>query len=258
MALITIIGRGHSGTRAISQTLHASDVFMGNPLNKSGDLLPPEKLYEACRVLGQRIRYAGNLEWDFSGLQANPLPTEFTSLVESYLSSVLQSKNPNRGWKLPETTLIYPWIVRMFPDARYIFWVRHPFDSILGDHLTDDLAGFGVPAPDTEDLYQRRAVSWLYHHTIQQAFPRPAHFLEVRYEDFVLKQKETLQRLEDFLRLKLAVIPVHAESVNKWDGRLDPEKFTYLYPALEYHGYVRQSQGLSTEDQATGVSSAGG
>ena len=39
--LITVIGRGHSGTRAMSHTLSASGVFMGAPLNVSGDLVPP-------------------------------------------------------------------------------------------------------------------------------------------------------------------------------------------------------------------------
>ena len=38
MSLITIIGRGHGGTRAISHTLMVSNVFMGEPLNRSGDL----------------------------------------------------------------------------------------------------------------------------------------------------------------------------------------------------------------------------
>ena len=39
----------------------------------------------------------------------------FTKLIESYLSSVLQSPALRKGWKIPETTLIFPWIVRMFP-----------------------------------------------------------------------------------------------------------------------------------------------
>ena len=29
MSIITVIGRGHSGTRAIAHTLYASGVFMG-------------------------------------------------------------------------------------------------------------------------------------------------------------------------------------------------------------------------------------
>lgn len=38
--LVTVIGRGHSGTRAMSQTLSESGVYMGEPLNTSWDLLP--------------------------------------------------------------------------------------------------------------------------------------------------------------------------------------------------------------------------
>ena len=36
---------------AISHTLSASGVWMGEPLNVSGDLLPPEPMYEASRLL---------------------------------------------------------------------------------------------------------------------------------------------------------------------------------------------------------------
>ena len=57
--LITIIGRGHSGTRAISHTLSASGVWMGEPLNMSGDLLPPEAMYEASRLSRQTRPLAG-------------------------------------------------------------------------------------------------------------------------------------------------------------------------------------------------------
>ena len=59
MSIITVIGRGHSGTRAMSHTLSASGVFMGEPLNKSGDLLPPEAMYDACRVLARYVQLEG-------------------------------------------------------------------------------------------------------------------------------------------------------------------------------------------------------
>ncbi len=57
--MITVIGRGHSGTRAMSHTLQQSGVFMGAPLNESGDLIPAEDLYEACRVLARYVRHEG-------------------------------------------------------------------------------------------------------------------------------------------------------------------------------------------------------
>ena len=35
----------------------------------------------------------------------------------------------------------------MFPEIHYIFWIRDPRDCILGQHLTDDLADFGIAYP---------------------------------------------------------------------------------------------------------------
>src|SRR5215470_9439609 len=139
MSLITIIGRGHSGTRAMSHTLTASGVFMGDPLNASGDLLPPQAMYDACRVFAPNITWKGDLDWDFGTVQACPIPDEFVSLIERYLVSVREHQGEHKGWKIPETTLVFPWILRMYPDIKYIFWIRDPRDCILGRHLTDDM-----------------------------------------------------------------------------------------------------------------------
>ena len=213
--MITIIGRGHSGTRAISHTLSSSGVFMGALLNESGDMLPPDDLYEACRVLGKYVVHLGNNQWDFSQLHSMPIDPEFERLVNSYIAEVLRRKEP-RGWKLPETTLIYPWIARLFPDIDYIFWVRDPRDSILGAHLTDDLSDFGVPYDKPDDLLMRRAISWKYQRDIVRATPPPAKRIEVRFEDFVLNQDAVLARLTDFLGMPLAKIIVRPETVGRW------------------------------------------
>lgn len=241
---VTIIGRGHSGTRAMSHTLSASGVFMGAPLNDSGDLLPPEDMYEACRVLARCVEWRGELTWDWSALHSMPIPEEFTRLIEQYLVSVRTSQAKFNGWKIPETTLVYPWIVRMFPEMRYIFWIRNPRDCILGAHLTDDLNDFGVPYPPTEDLRLRRAISWKYQQDLVKATPRPKHWMEVRFEDFVLRQDETLARLEDFLGLKLEKIPVHSETIGRWKLDQETNYFDFFRPAmLEYH-YEIPREGL--------------
>ena len=239
MSLITIIGRGHSGTRAMSHTLSASGVFMGEPLNNSGDLLPPEDMYDACRVLAPHVRWLGGLEWDWSRLHEIPIPAEFARLIESYLKTVRASTAEHKGWKIPETTLVWPWIVRMFsaPDTKYIFWIRDPRDSILGQHLTDDLRDFGIPYPPTDDVRLRRAISWKYQYDLVKATPRPRHWIEVRFEDFVLRQDETLARLQEFLGIKLAKIPVKPEAVGRY--RRDPQApyFDFLTPAMREYGY---------------------
>ncbi len=242
MPLATIIGRGHSGTRAMSHTLYASGIYMGACLNRSGDLIPPQDMYAACRVLARYVKWKDDLQWDFSQLQTIEIPEEFIGLLHAYLKSVLEehAKSPNSlvGWKIPETTLVFPWINRLFPDIKYIFWIRDPRDSILDRHITDDLSDFGIEYPKTDDLRLRRAISWKYQYEIVKATPKPENWIEVRFEDFVLHQEDTIARLEEYLGVKLARIIVRPDSVERW--KLDQEKhdFDFFAPALSEYRYV--------------------
>lgn len=235
--LVTIIGRGHGGTRAMSRTLSESGVYMGGELNPSYDLVPAEELYEACRVMARNIVHLGGLRWDFSKLHMMPIAPEFTGLVESYLSSVLSSASENKGWKLPETTLIYPWIVRMFPEAYFIHWNRDPRDSILDGHMTDDLGDFGVLYDRTDDVRLMRAISWKYQREIVKATPPPSHVIDVRFEDFVLDQEHTLTRLEGFLGIPLARIEVRPEAVGRWKTAEGHIEFDFLKDDMAELGY---------------------
>ena len=237
MTLITVIGRGHSGTRAISHTLYTSNVYMGSLLNASGDLLPPEPMYDACRVLARYVEWKGGLNWDFSRLHTMDIPKEFTDLLDAYLQSVWHSTDSYRGWKIPETTLIFPWLVRLYPEIHYIYWVRNPRDCILGRHITDDLQAFGIPYPETDDLRLRRAISWKYQYDIMQATPRPEKVIEVRFEDFVLRQEETLKRLEDFLGIPLARIIVRPDSIGRYKQDDGVNYFDVVEPAMRANGY---------------------
>ena len=241
--LITVIGRGHSGTRAMSHTLSASGVYMGDPINASGDLLPPNDMYEACRVIARHIPWRGGLEWDFGPVQTMPIPEEFTRLIESYLKSVLAHRGPHKGWKIPETTLCFPWIARMFPEARYIFWVRDPRDCITGSHLTDDLDRFGIATPPTADIRLRRAISWKYQDDLVRATPQPKHWIKVRLEDFVLHQERELKRLEKFLGIPLGRIIVRKEPIGRHKHQPSGELYDFLRPAMQEHGYDKDVGG---------------
>ena len=243
MTMATIIGRGHSGTRAISHTLSASGVFMGSPLNVSGDLLPPEDIYEACRVLARHVQWRGDLEWDWSALHSMDIPDEFNCLISNYLVSVLESSAEHKGWKIPETTLVFPWIVRMYPEIKYIMWIRNPRDCILGPHITDDLNDFGIQYPTTVDERLRRAISWKYQYDLIRATPTPAHWIEVRFEDFILKQAETLARLEDFLSIKLVKIRVKPGTVGRWKKDKGVNYYDFFEPAMLRYGYEMPVQG---------------
>ena len=237
MCLITIIGRGHSGTRAISHTLYASGVFMGRTLNPSGDKVPPEAMYDACRVMAKYVRWMGGLSWDFAPLHATEIDPEFRTLINTYLADVLANKSKHRGWKIPETTLVYPWIVRMFPDIKYIHWIRDPRDCILGRHGTDDLRNFGVESPLTDNIRKRRAISWLYQYNLMKSTPKPKNHILIRFEDFVLRQEETLARLERFLGIPLARIVVRRDAVGRWKKDGGPHCFEFLGDAMRENQY---------------------
>ena len=78
-----------------------------------------------------------------------------------------------------------------------------------------------------------------------KATPKPEHWIEVRFEDFVLRQDATLARLEDFLGFELAKIPVNPEAVDRWQRMELPEEsvenpyyYDFLDPAMLEYGYV--------------------
>jgi hypothetical protein len=237
MSLITVIGRGHSGTRAMSHTLSASGVYMGNLLNESGDLLPPDEMYEASRLFAWYVNWRGGLEWDWEQIFTMDVEPEFSRLIYSYLKSVLSSDVEHKGWKIPETTLVFPWISRLFPEIKYIFWIRNPRDCILGGHLTDDLTNWGIKYPATEDERLRRAISWKYQYDLVKVTPKPQHWIEIRFEDFILRQDETLERLEKFLGFELVKIPVHPEAIDRWKQDEGVNYYDFLAPAMVEYGY---------------------
>ena len=229
----------------MSHTLSESGVYMGGPLNHSGDLLPPEDMYEACRVMGRHVKHLGGLEWDFSALHEMPIDPEWTGFIEKYLQSVLTSDAEHKGWKIPETTLVFPWIRRMFPDMKYIHWVRDPRDSIIKGHKTDDISDFGIEYERIDNVREMRAISWKYQQELYKATPKPEQLIEVRFEDFVLDQEATLARLESFLGISLARIEVRPESVGRWKADDGEHDFPFFAAELEMYGYEQLEGGVA-------------
>jgi len=150
----------------------------------------------------------------------------------------LQSPAKRRGWKIPETTLVYPWILRMFPDIKYIFWIRNPRDCVIGEHVTDDLARFGISCPATDSTRRQRAISWKYQYDLVKASPKAANWIEVRFEDFILRQDDTLAKLEEFLGMTLAKIPVNPDAVARWKKDQDVNYFDFFKPAMREYKYA--------------------
>jgi hypothetical protein len=74
-----------------------------------------------------------------------------------------------------------------------------------------------------------------------KATPKPRRWTTVRFEDFVLKQDETLKKLAEFLGFPLVKIPVNPEPVGRWktdkDSRHD---FPFFRDDLIEFGYVEK------------------
>jgi hypothetical protein len=211
---------------------------MGRLLNPSGDKVPPDKMYDACRILAAYVKWQGDLTWDFSGLHSGKIDAEFECLIDNYLEDVLSDSSEHKGWKIPETTLVYPWIARRFPQAKFIHWIRDPRDCIMGPHNTDNLGDFGVECPETDDVRKRRAISWYYQYQIMKETPDPESLITVRFEDFVEKQEETLERLEAFLGIPLARIVVRSDPVGRWKTDGEQHYFEFFEAAMAEQGYA--------------------
>lgn len=175
--------------------------------------------------------------WDFSTVNTCPIPNEFKVLIEEYLHTVFESKSEYKGWKIPETTLVYPWIARMYPDIKYIFWVRDPRDCILSGHLTDDLNKFGITYDKTDDIRKNRAISWLYQREIVRSVPTPKNHLSIKFEDMVFDQDNTLARISDYLGIPIAKIEMRPDSVGRYKTDKGEHMFDFFENDMKELGY---------------------
>jgi hypothetical protein len=216
--LVIVIGRGHSGTRLISWALTKSGIYMGRT-NESGDLVPAQKMYAAAKLAGEMVKRVDDMRWDISELLTSQPPILFRRCVELYTSCLNGYKI--RGWKLPETVLGLPWIIKMYPEAHYIYWTRDPWDALTGGHLTDKLSSFGVQSANYPDILESRIESWSYQKQLMDETPQPEKTIHIKYEDFVLNQENELDRLSNFLGISVKAIPVVKTNIGINDDKLN-------------------------------------
>lgn len=212
---VIVIGRGHSGTRLVSKVLCESGVFMGEPLNESYDLVPPNKAYSA--VVNA---------WNDRNLQ------RLEAQLYTYLKSVVDSDEKRVGWKLPEMTLLVDILVEWFPKAKFVVWCRNPWDVTAKSHITDNLMRFMVGERGTD-----RLESWLfqYNHIFKVFDANPDVSWELfRFEDYVLDQESEAERLGEFLGLGVSLVEVDKGRVNVVNQFKLPSEFSDVLGRLGY------------------------
>lgn len=236
---IVILGRAHGGTRILPEVLIRAGVFMGEPLNRANDLVPVQPHYEACRMFGRYVEYRGKNAWDFDKAATAAIPTRFVELLAQYLKTLLNTEADHVGWKIPQNTLIYPWLVRLLPNATYINWVRHPAGSCGTMTGVDRLERWKIPCRRFlfhEWNYKMRLLSWKYHFDIVEQTPEPANFLTMRFEDYVLHQLQHKERIERQTGLTLDVLKLDAEKAIVPRKRVS-DVLPAIRPAMESLGY---------------------
>ncbi len=250
--LIAVIGRGHSGTRAISQQIHQGGAYMGRQRNNSQDCpMPFRPLYQAARIAGSlaRLDKASGLPlWDFSALTHGPIPAEAKALLWEFLSALWEQ--PNRqayAWKLPETTFVFPWLARLYPEALFIHWVRDPRDVISKNHGTDLLEQWGVEhgGPVGNNMnFKARAWSWIYQDQIVRHSAEVLgvkHVLPMTLEFWARNQGKAVEKLREFTGLQIKPLAVKPGVVGKWRGQKKTQDWNeaceLLAPSIAAHGY---------------------
>jgi hypothetical protein len=236
---IIVIGRAHTGTRIIPDVLKASGIYIGEPLNKAHDLLPVDDIYAACRVFGKYVKYLGNHEWDFEYAHSVEIPQAFINLLTSYLKPLIESKDEMVGWKIPNNTLIYPWLVRLLPNATFVLWSRHPEGATKKMTGVDRLEKWNIPCKKflLHDFNTKiKVVSWKYHYDIVNQTPKSKNYIELRFEDYVLNQETSKLALEKVIGKPLALVELNKAKADTSGSKLK-RRYKFLRNAMDALNY---------------------
>ena len=217
---IIILGRGHSGTRAIAKLLRVNGVFMGEPRNIADDLMFPPHLWEASKEYHRE----------------NKVTDRGLILLREFLQSVINSKSEFKGWKRPITMLIFPLLCEILPNAKYIWWTRHINESISQGQSTDDLF-------DLLGYHTTKQESWNYMNSIVANSNKPPNFLHVKFEDFLLDNSNCISKISKFTGIDLKPIIIDSSKayygnyyVKDTSGYVDRNN-TETLRLLKYMGY---------------------
>ncbi len=237
--IFIVVGRANSGTRMLPEALQASGVYFGEPLNIASDLLPVDDIYAAVRMMGPYVDRVGTHAWDFKRVLEAEIPTEFVSHLERYLNPLIESPSELIGWKIPENNLIFPWLVRLMPNARFMHWVRHPETNCKKMMGIDRLTKWNIPAKKYlihDGNHRMRASSWKYHFDIVEDTPRPANFIRVRFEDFLSQDPATIKAIDAFTGLTVRHPKLNPKKMEPL-GRRYRQRFKFLEASMAEMGY---------------------
>lgn len=103
--------------------------------------------------------------------------------------------------KMPLHTLHIPFILTLFPNAKFIFSLRHPMDCVLSNFQQNYNQNAETSFLTTLKLCTKRYIEVFTHfERCQQAFDLDIHF--IKYEDLVLNIEEEAKKVFEFIGLQ--------------------------------------------------------
>ena len=209
---VIVLGKGHSGTRLLSQIVQDCGVFIGGPgwVSESQDSLEWVDLI-------YRMVFETRESLDLP--KGDKYRKEILSNARKVLSTNGVPFSSLWGWKLPETTLVLPLMLDAFPNAKVLHIVRHPISGALRRlHITADPAHpvgeaslYGAYryagrdpafAPFDED-WQRSAYTWIHQVSRIANYGRTSlnssRYKEIRYEDICERPEQAILDVAEFL-----------------------------------------------------------
>lgn len=186
---IIILGRGHSGTRAIAKLLRVNGVFMGEPYHYGYEEIDVSLIHICCEY----IHHPDKKDYIIGEMRY-------------FLQSLINSNGIFSGWKRPTSIFLFPLLCELFPQAKFIFWTRHINDNINKPQATTDDLSLLFKLHKTT-----RQESWNYMNSLVLYSQKPKNFLHMKFEDFLLNNNDSLNILSDFVGLKLKPILINKE-----------------------------------------------
>lgn len=217
---IVLLGRGGSGTRLLSQAVLSLGVFLGNELNVSSDSV--EWVDDLYALAAERLTRGilpgsdGDRAWR----------QRLRARAAAILTVAGRTPGDAWGWKVPETMLVVPDVLRAFPNARFVHLVRHPVTSAWRrTHLTSRVgtqvgeaslssayrsAGRDPAGMDRDEAWFHNAITW--RHQVGQVQSvlsglGPRRVLVVRYEDLCRSPAAARRDVAGFLGIADAGAP---------------------------------------------------
>lgn len=211
---VIVLGKGHSGTRLLSQIAQDCGVFIGGPgwVSETQDSLEwVDLIYKMVFETRETLDLP----------QGSKYRQEILDTARRILSTNGIPFENLWGWKLPETTLVLPLILDAFPGARILHIVRHPISaSLRKHHITADpghpvgeaalygayrYAGRDPAFAPFDENWRRSAYTWIHQVSRIAHYGRtqvnPANYLEIRYEDVCDRPEQAVLDVANFLKV---------------------------------------------------------